>query len=394
MITQLLDQVSSRQEIEQYLKRFQTVSSQRFAVIKVGGAILSEHLDSLSASLSFLYNVNLYPVIVHGAGPQLNKVIENSGVEPQFIDGIRVTDPKTMAIARSMFLEENLKLVEALEDRGVRARPITSGVFTADFLDKEKWGLVGKITKVDQRPIEAAINAQALPVLTSMAETPSGQVLNVNADVAAGELARELKPLKIVYLSEKGGLEDGDTKETISAINLDEEYDDLMQKWWCRFGTKLKIVEVKKLLEDLPRTSSVAIIHPEGLQRELFTDKGAGTLIRRGNRITSATSLSDPHMKDLKEVLLRDSGASKAAEDATDKFINSLRERQFEAYFDEPKQVMAIVIPAQGESNCAELISLTMTKSGWLTNVADVSRFRRLLRSFVTDCYIRTYSQH
>ncbi|MCU0218441.1 amino acid kinase family protein, partial [Mycobacterium tuberculosis] len=74
-----------------------------------------------------------------------------------------------------------------------------------------------------------------------MAETPDGQVLNVNADVAAGELARALQPLKIVYLAEKGGLFNGDTGEKISAINLDEEYDTLMQQWWVRHGTRLKI---------------------------------------------------------------------------------------------------------------------------------------------------------
>ena len=85
----------------------------------------------------------------------------------------------------------------------------------------------------------------------------------MNADVAAGELARALQPLKIVFLSEKGGLFNGDTKEKISAINLDEEYEDLMsgRHWWVRHGTRLKIKEMNDLLADLPRTSSVAIIH-------------------------------------------------------------------------------------------------------------------------------------
>lgn len=85
----------------------------------------------------------------------------------------------------------------------------------------------------------------------------------MNADVAAGDLARALQPLKIVYLSEKGGLFNGDTKEKISAINLDEEYEDLMsgRHWWVRHGTRLKIKEMNDLLADLPRTSSVAIIH-------------------------------------------------------------------------------------------------------------------------------------
>ena len=95
----------------------------------------------------------------------------------------------------------------------------------------------------------------------------------MNADVAAGELARALQPLKIVYLSEKGGLFNGDTKEKISAINLDEEYEDLMsgRHWWVRHGTRLKIKEMNDLLSDLPRTSSVAIIHVRKSQEDLLS---------------------------------------------------------------------------------------------------------------------------
>ena len=81
---------------------------------------------------------------------------------------------------------------------------------------------MGRITKVDKRPIEASIRAGALPILTSLAESEDGQILNVNADIAAGELAKELEPLKIVYLNEKGGLFHGVSGEKLSVINLDE----------------------------------------------------------------------------------------------------------------------------------------------------------------------------
>jgi N-acetyl-gamma-glutamyl-phosphate reductase/acetylglutamate kinase len=119
-------------------------------------------------------------------------------------------------------LDENLKIVSALEKLGTRARPITSGVFTADYLDREKYGLVGKITRIDKRPVEASIRAGTLPILTSLAESTDGQILNVNADIAAGELAKELEPLKIVFLNEKGGLYHGITGEKLDIINLDE----------------------------------------------------------------------------------------------------------------------------------------------------------------------------
>ena len=370
-MVQLLSNIGSKREVQQYLSHFSSVSSQQFAVIKVGGAILTEHLQTLSSALAFLNHVGLYPVVVHGAGPQLNKIIEDSGVEPQFEDGIRVTDPKTLGIARTLFLEENLRLVEELERLGVRARPITSGVFTADYLDKEKYNLVGKITHVDKKPIEAAIQAGCLPILTSMAESREGQVLNVNADVAAGELARALHPLKIVYLSEKGGLFNGDTKEKISAINLDEEYDQLMTQWWVRHGTRLKIKEMKELLMDLPRSSSVAIIHPADLQKELFTDSGAGTLIRRGNKVHVNTSISQfGNVETLKEVLVREREGLDARA-AVNHYVQSLRQRAFRAYFDEPMEALAIVLPPSQNTSLAHLATFTITKAGWLGNVAD-----------------------
>lgn len=370
-VVQLLSNIGSKREVQQYLSHFSSVSSQQFAVIKVGGAIITEHLQTLSSALAFLNHVGLFPVVVHGAGPQLNRLLENAGVEPQFEDGIRITDGKTLELARSLFLEENLKLVEEVENLGVRARPITSGVFTADYLDKEKYNLVGKIRKVDKNPIEAAIRAGCLPILTSMAETVEGQVLNVNADVAAGELARALQPLKIVYLSEKGGLFNGDTKEKISAINLDEEYEDLMTQWWVRHGTRLKIKEMKELLVDLPRTSSVAIIHPADLQKELFTDSGAGTLIRRGNKVHVNTKLSQfEDIEAFKNVLVRDREALDAKA-TVDRYVQGLGEREFRAYFDEPMEALAIVLPPQAGSSMAQLATFTITKSGWLTNVAD-----------------------
>ncbi|KAL8777238.1 MAG: hypothetical protein Q9213_007951 [Squamulea squamosa] len=370
-VVQLLSNIGSKREVQQYLSHFSSVSSQQFAVIKVGGAIITEHLQTLSSALAFLNHVGLFPVVVHGAGPQLNRLLERAGVEPQFEDGIRITDGKTLELARSLFLEENLKLVEEVENLGVRARPITSGVFTADYLDKEKYKLVGKIRKVDKNPIEAAIRAGCLPILTSMAETTEGQVLNVNADVAAGELARALQPLKIVYLSEKGGLFNGDTKEKISAINLDEEYDDLMTQWWVRHGTRLKIKEMKELLVDLPRTSSVAIIHPADLQKELFTDSGAGTLIRRGNKVHVNDKLSQfGDLEAFKSVLVRDREALDAKA-TVDRYVQGLGEREFRAYFDEPMEALAIVLPPQTGSSMAQLATFTITKSGWLTNVAD-----------------------
>lgn len=367
---QTLSSVGSKREAQQYLSHFTSVSSQRFAVIKVGGAIITDYLDELCNSLAFLYHVGLYPVIVHGAGPQLNNLLEDAGIEPQFEEGIRITDSDTLAVARKLFLEENQKLTNRLEEMGVHVRPITNGVFTADYLNKDKWGFVGKINNVNKETIEWAINHRCLPVLTSLAMTPDGQTLNVNADVAAAELARALEPLKVVYLSEKGGLFDGEGGK-ISAINLDEEFEWYMSQAWCKYGTRLKIKEIKDLLETLPRSSSVAIIHPQDLQKELFTDSGAGTLIRRGSKLLASTSLKEFNdVEQLKEVLVRDREGLNAKQ-TVDTYIQFLKENPFKAYYDEPMNALAIVLPPNDNRHLATLATLTITKSGWLTNVAE-----------------------
>lgn len=372
-VIQLLNNIGSKREVEQYLKYFTSVSLQQFAVIKVGGAIITQQLPELALCLAFLYHVGLFPIVLHGTGPQINELLEFEGVEPEYIDGIRVTNPKTMEIVRKCFLEQNLRLVTALEEMGVHARPITTGVFGADYLDKEKYQLVGKINSVNKLPVEAAIDSGYLPILTSLAETPSGQLLNVNADVAASELARQFEPLKIVYLNEKGGLVNGQTNEKISAINLDEEYDDLMKQPWVKYGTKLKLKEIHDLLEHLPRSSSVAIIDVHDLQKELFTDSGAGTLIRRGYKLINRNSLSEFSNPDaLRQALLRDP-LVKSGKISVASYLKHLENVPFRSYGDGPLEVLAIVTeqPSSSGEVIPKLDKFLSSRTGWLNNVTD-----------------------
>ncbi|CAN3375556.1 hypothetical protein DIURU_005708 [Diutina rugosa] len=383
-VVQLLNNIGSKREVEQYLKYFTSVSQQQFAVIKVGGAIITDQLPELASCLAFLYHVGLYPIVLHGTGPQINELLENEGVEPEYIDGIRVTNPETMAVVRKCFLEQNLRLVTALEKMGVHARPITAGVFGADYLDKDKYQLVGKITAVNKSPVEAAIDAGYLPILTSLAETPSGQLLNVNADVAAGELAREFEPLKIVYLNEKGGIINGSTGEKVSSINLDEEYDDLMKEPWVKYGTKLKIKEIHDLLQHLPRSSSVAIINVDDLQKELFTDSGAGTLIRRGYKLINRQSLADFGNPDLlRTALLRDPEI-KSGKLSVASYLKFLESTPFKSYGDEPLEVLAIVVEGKGVPKLDKFLS---SKSGWLNNVTD-NIFNSIKKDYNKLCWI------
>ncbi len=288
-IVRLLSSMGSAKEISQYLKRFSQLDAKRFAVVKVGGAVLRDDLDALTSSLAFLQQVGLTPIVVHGAGPQLDVELSAAGIVKQTVDGLRVTPPQALGIVRRVFHAQNLQLVAALRDADVRATSIVSGVFEAEFLDREKYGLVGKVARVHLAPIESSLDAGSIPVIASMGETEDGQILNVNADFAANELVRALQPYKIVFLTETGGLLDGSGK-IIDSINLSSEYEHLMAQPWLHSGMRLKLDQIKQLLDTLPPTSSVSITRPSELAKELFTHKGSGTLVKRGEKVCTFTA--------------------------------------------------------------------------------------------------------
>jgi acetylglutamate kinase len=301
-IVRLLSNMASAKEIQQYLKRFARLDAARFAVVKVGGAILRDELDALVSSLAFLQQVGLTPIVLHGAGPQLDEQIGEAGIAKKTANGLRVTTPQTLAIVRRVFQQENLRLVEALQEAGVRATSIQSGVFESEYLNRRKYGLVGKVVKVHTAGIDAAIQVGSIPVIASLGETAGGQILNLNADWAANELVKELQPYKIVFLTGTGGLLDGDGA-MIDSINLSTEYDALMSAPWLHSGMRVKIEQIHDLLMQLPPSSSVSITRPDELAKELFTHRGSGTLVRRGERILCHTAWKKLDQKKLKTLI-------------------------------------------------------------------------------------------
>jgi acetylglutamate kinase len=301
-IVRLLSSMASAKEISQYLKRFSQLDAARFAVVKVGGAVLRDDLDALTSSLAFLQDVGLTPIVIHGAGPQLDSELAAAGIEKKTVDGLRVTSPEALAIVRRVFHAQNLKLVEALQAGDARATSIVSGVFEAEYLDRDTYGLVGEVKRVDLGPIQASLQAGSIPVIASLGETAGGQILNVNADFAANELVQVLQPYKIVFLTGTGGLLDGEGR-VIDSINLSTEYDHLMAQPWINGGMRVKIEQIKQLLDRLPLSSSVSITEPAELAKELFTHKGSGTLVRRGERVLQAGTWDAFDLPRLRELI-------------------------------------------------------------------------------------------
>ena len=302
IILNLLHNLGGKREVERYLREYTQPGSSRTTVVKVGGALIEHDLEDLASSLAFLRHVGMAPVVVHGAGPQLSRDLEAAGIQSKWVDGLRVTTPEVLQMAHRMFLREGARLAEAIDAHGVRARMIPSGVFEAVPDDPDRLGLVGRITRVDLAPVRAALEAGYLPVLSPMGVTIDGQMLNVNADTAARALAEALRPAKVIFLTETGGILGGDG-QVISAINLEEDQQQLMDSGQVTGGMARKLIEIGELLENLPAHASVSITKPAHLARELFTHKGSGTLVRRGAAIEVYDSLHGLDLDRLKGLL-------------------------------------------------------------------------------------------
>ena len=280
-ILKLLGAIGSEKEIKKYIEKYSS-PEQRFAIIKVGGSVIQNDLDNLVTSLVFLDQVGLKPVILHGAGPMLSAELDLLGIKFSFIDGQRVTSSEVRDVAQNIFKQTNQKIVEALELLGANALGLTSNIFECK-MGKPELGLVGEITQVNLDPINQALESSAIPVIAPIGEGEN-EILNINADIASVELVKAMNPDKVIFLSETGGIFNQSHK-LIETINLVLEYEDLMQQDWLHSGMKLKLEQVKTLLDHLPKTSSVSITQPINLPKELFTDSGSGTLVKHGYKV-------------------------------------------------------------------------------------------------------------
>ena len=148
----------------------------------------------------------------------------------------------------------------------------------------EELGYVGDIKKVNIKPINEAIKDGFIPVISPLGITETNEVVNINADVATINLVEKIKPYKVVFLSQVGGIYEKN-ESLIQSINLDLEYEEMMNADWLHSGMQLKLKQIKELLDLLPRSSSVSITKPIDLPKELFTDSGSGPLIKRGHGI-------------------------------------------------------------------------------------------------------------
>lgn len=297
-IVRLLSTMASAKEIDQYLKRFSQLDAKRFALVNIDGAILrdAQEAEATASSLSFLQQVGLTPIVLLG---------RSSGAEGESATHERAAsaagEPQETADGET-FDGLNLKLVQLLQEQGTRATSITAGVFAADVPTSNASSRLATVSAVRLAPIEVSLDAGSIPVIGSVGENPSGQTIEIGSDDATNELVRALQPFKVIFLTSSGGLRH-DNGRRIDSINLSTEYDQFADKAYSDSGFTFKIERMKQLLDGLPMESSISITNPANLAQELFTHKGSGTLIRRGERVLRATSWEELDLTRLRALI-------------------------------------------------------------------------------------------
>lgn len=267
-------------------------------LIKFGGSAMDnpDLVKSLMRDIVVMETMGLNPVVVHGGGKAISKAMADAGLEARFVNGLRVTTPEAIDIVeRTLSGTINPGLVEMMRGHGGKAVGIPgTNVFVGEkIMEKDAEGnpvdigMVGNVIGCQLSRVKEALSLQLTPVISPLArELGTNHSLNVNADLAAAALARELKPVKLVYISDVPGLmnDPSDPSTIIQSINRKEAFE-LIEKGGISGGM---IPKVKSAVDAL--NAGVRKVHfidgrlRHTLLLEIFTPEGIGTEIVREQR--------------------------------------------------------------------------------------------------------------
>jgi acetylglutamate kinase len=267
-------------EVEKYVKKY----SKEKIVIKCGGKVLLDEslLNSLIEDVAILKKLGLTPILVHGGGLGIKKKLDAQNIESKFIMGLRVTDDRMIGVVEDVMTKFNKKIVKALEKQSCKAKSITVKENNIIYVEQEnkELGFVGNPKRVDIKLLKEIIKEDFIPVITPMGLDEQGNPYNINGDTAAGALAQSIKSRRLILLTDIDGVLDNNNK-LISEIKTIEA-EQLISDKIIHGGMIPKIKSCSSAIHNGVR--AVAIIDgrkPHSILFELFSDRGAGTLIRK-----------------------------------------------------------------------------------------------------------------
>lgn len=266
----------------------------RYVVIKLGGSAQEDQaaVRSLLTDIIFMETVGMKPILIHGGGKAISKAMNESGIEPRFVQGRRYTDEQTLEIACRVLAEEICPfLVEEIERQGSKA--VGLSYLTHNCLSGEKLemtddegkpvdlGWVGRVTGIDRDLLEDVCGSGVIPVIPSVLLDANNQKLNVNADTAAAAVGRLLPAEKLVFLSDVPGIYlDRDDPDSLISHLDSARCRELIQSGAIDAGMVPKVEASLEALE-----AGVGKVHivdgrmPHSVLLEIYSDKGIGTEI-------------------------------------------------------------------------------------------------------------------
>ena len=279
-----LDKAEVLIEALPYIQRF----NRKIIVVKYGGsAMVDETLkERVIQDVTLLKLVGFKPIIVHGGGKEISKWVGKVGMEPEFVNGLRVTDEATMELAEMVLGKVNKSLVQLVESLGVRAIGISGKdgkLLTVEkkYADGEDIGFVGDIKKVNGDILYDLLEKDFLPIVCPVGLDDEYQTYNINADEAACAIARAMKAEKLAFLTDiEGVYKDPDDPETLISELRVSEAEELMEQGYIGGGMLPKLQNCIDAIEN--GVSRVHILDgriPHCLLLEIFTNKGIGTAI-------------------------------------------------------------------------------------------------------------------
>jgi acetylglutamate kinase len=261
--------------------------SGRTIVVKYGGAAMKDGIlkDQVIRDVVLMSCVGLRPVVVHGGGPEINMWLDKLGIEPQFKNGLRVTDAATMDVVEMVLVGRvNKELVALINQAGGKAVGLCgkdANLITARPTDAEGVGFVGEVTSVNTKILESLVTNGYIPVVSSVAADYTGQAYNINADTVAGELAAALNAEKLILLTDTAGIlrDYKDPSTLIPKVDIAEARQ-LIDTGVVSGGMIPKVsCCVRSLAQGVRAAHILDGRMPHSLLLEIFTDAGIGTMI-------------------------------------------------------------------------------------------------------------------
>ena len=267
-------------EVKKYIKKY----SNELIVIKCGGSVLLDVglFNQFIEDISAINHLGLSVIVVHGGGKNIKKELDKHKIESKFINGLRVTDKKTITIVVDALLELNTEIYNNLTNKKANAKSVTpkSENIIKITPEKKELGFVGNPKKINKEALLNIVTEKKVPIVAPMGVGDDGKIYNINADVVSGSIAKELNSRRLLLMTDVEGVLDKDK-------NLISEIDSKLALKMLKDGdiSGGMIPKINTCLDAVNNgVTGVVIVDgrkPHSILFELFSDKGAGTLIRK-----------------------------------------------------------------------------------------------------------------